>query len=184
MKNHLLDKDFLYELSQYKHKEKYARIISLSFNESPLEQIEGRVVSGSINIDGNSILRRTCNLSLVAKDINITDFYWGISNKFSLEIGLKNYINPEYPDIIWFKQGVFVISSFNSALTQNNYSISISGKDKMCLFYTCTYVLFQHHNNFCSCQNFTQPNRKINLSPDGLNTFQRSPVKKNSTVTD
>lgn len=133
MKNHLLDKDFLYELSQYRHKEKYARIISLSFNESPLEQIEGRVVSGSINIDGNSILRRTCNLSLVAKDINITDFYWGVSNKFSLEIGLKNYINPEYPDIIWFKQGIFVISSFNSALTQNNYSISISGKDKMCL---------------------------------------------------
>jgi hypothetical protein len=67
-----------------------------------LEKIEGKITGGSINIDGNSSLRRTCNLSLVAKDVNITDFYWGISNKFKLEIGLKNFINSNYPDIIWF----------------------------------------------------------------------------------
>ena len=132
-KNPLLDKDFLYELNQCKHKEIYAKIISLSFDERPLEQIEGRVTSGSINIDGNSAVRRTCSLSLVAKDVNITDFYWGVSNKFTLEIGVKNFINPNYPDIIWFKQGIYVIASFNSSLTQNSYSISISGKDKMCL---------------------------------------------------
>ena len=56
-----------------------------------------------VNIDGNSAVRRTCNLTLVAKDVNITDFYWGVSNKFTLEIGVKNFINPIYPDIIWFK---------------------------------------------------------------------------------
>ena len=70
---------------------------------------------------------------MVAKDVNINNFYWGIKQKFQLEIGVKNFINPEYPDIIWFKQGIYVISSFNTALTNNNYSISISGKDKMCL---------------------------------------------------
>lgn len=133
MKNPLMDKDFLYELNQYKHKDVYARIISLSFDERPLETIEGRVTSGSINIDGNSAVRRTCNLGLIAKDVIITDFYWGISNKFILEIGINNKINSDYPDIIWFKQGIFVISSFNSTWANNNYSISISGKDKMCL---------------------------------------------------
>lgn len=133
MKNPLLDQEFLYQLNQYRHKEIYARIISLNNDEHPLEQIEGRVTGGSINIDGNSAVRRTCNLSLVAKDVNITDFYWGVSNKFTLEIGVKNFINSEYPDIIWFKQGIYVITSFNSALSQNSYSISISGKDKMCL---------------------------------------------------
>ena len=70
---------------------------------------------------------------MVAKDVNINNFYWGIKQKFQLEIGVKNFINPEYPDIIWFKQGIYVITSFNTALTNNNYSISISGKDKMCL---------------------------------------------------
>lgn len=133
MKNPLQDKEFLYNLNQDRHKEIYAKIISLSFDEKPLEQIEGRVTSGSINIDGTSTVRRTCNLTLIAKDVNITDFYWGVSNKFTLEIGLKNNINKEYPDIIWFKQGIYVITSFNSSLTNSNYTISINGKDKMCL---------------------------------------------------
>ena len=133
MKNPLQDKDFLYNLNQDRYKEIYAKIISLSFDEKPLEQIEGRVSSGSINIDGTSTVRRTCNLTLIAKDVNITDFYWGVSNKFTLEIGLKNNINKDYPNIIWFKQGIYVITSFNSSLTNNNYTISINGKDKMCL---------------------------------------------------
>lgn len=133
MKNPLQDKEFLYNLNQDRHKEIYAKIISLSFDEKPQEQIEGRVTSGSINIDGTSTVRRTCNLTLIAKDVNITDFYWGVSNKFTLEIGLKNNINKEYPNIIWFKQGIYVITSFNSSLTNSNYTISINGKDKMCL---------------------------------------------------
>jgi hypothetical protein len=46
---------------------------------------------------------------------------------------VNNIINSDYPDIIWFNQGIYVISSFSSSLTGNNYSISIGGKDKMCL---------------------------------------------------
>ena len=133
IKNPLMDKNFLYKLDQCQQKEIYARIIALTFDERPLETIEGRVTQGSINIDGTSAVRRTCSLTLIAKDVNVTDFYWGVSNKFTLEVGVKNFINPDYPDIIWFKQGVYVISSFNSSLTQNNYTISIGGKDKMCL---------------------------------------------------
>lgn len=133
MKNPLMDQEFLTQLTEYPHREVYARIIALSFDELPLETIEGHVTSGSINIDGNSAVRRSCSLSLVAKNININDFYWGLNNKFKLEIGLKNFINPIYPNIIWFKQGIYVISSFSSNVANNSYTISLSGKDKMCL---------------------------------------------------
>ena len=129
----LFDKDFLFELNQFQHKEIYAKIIVLNYDELPLEEITGRITSGSVNIDGNSTVRRTCNLSLIAKGVNFNNFYWNLGNKFTLEIGVKNFINKNYPDIIWFKQGIFVITSFNSSLTGNNYSISIDGKDKMCL---------------------------------------------------
>ena len=131
--NPLLDKEFLHELDQSRHKEIYAKIISLDLNENPIEQIEGRVTAGSINIDGDSAVRRTCSLSLVAKEVNINEFYWGLSNKFRLHIGLRNIINTKYPEIIWFKMGTYVITSFNTSLTTNNYTISVSGKDKMCL---------------------------------------------------
>ena len=68
----------------------------------PIELIEGKVTSGSINIDGASAIRRTCSLSLIAKDLNINDIYWGIQNKFKLEVGIKNFIDSYYPEIIWF----------------------------------------------------------------------------------
>jgi hypothetical protein len=101
--NPLYDKDFLYELSHEKEREVYARITSLTQDEKPIEYIEGKVTAGSVNIDGASAIRRSCSLTLVAKDVNINDFYWGLNTKFKLEIGLKNKYNSNYPEIIWFK---------------------------------------------------------------------------------
>lgn len=131
--NALLDKDFLKELDNYNSREIYARITALTVNELPIESIEGRVTGGTINIDGASAVRRTCSLSLVAQGVDINNFYWGLNNKFKLEIGLKNFINSKYPDIIWFPQGVYVITGFNTSSAVSNFNISINGKDKMCL---------------------------------------------------
>ena len=131
--NPLFDINFLTELLESQEREIYARITALTQNEMPIEYIEGRVTGGSINVDGASALRRTCNLSMVAQDVNINEFYWGLKNKFKLEVGLKNNINKIYPDIIWFKQGLFIITTFNTTQSVNNWTISISGKDKMCL---------------------------------------------------
>lgn len=133
MRDYLFDKDFLYKLDQYHHKGLYAKIIALNFDENPIEQIEGRVTGGSINIDGTSSMRRSCSITLVANEVNINDFYWGLNTKFRFEIGVKNDINAKYPDIIWFLQGTFVITNFSTSLSTNSYTINISGKDKMCL---------------------------------------------------
>lgn len=133
MKNNpLLDTIFLKQLDQLHTKEIFARIISLNFNEQPIEEITGKVTGGSINIDGNSAVRRTCSITIVAENVNITDFYWSLTHKFKLEIGVKNNINTkDYDEIIWFPQGVYVISSFSTNEATNNYTINISGKDKM-----------------------------------------------------
>lgn len=131
--NVLLDKDFLKELDNYNNREIYARITALTVNELPIEMIEGRVTGGSINIDGASAVRRTCSLSLVAEGLEINNFYWGLNNKFKLEIGLKNFIDSKYPEIIWFPQGIYIINSFSTRSATNNFTISISGKDKMCM---------------------------------------------------
>ena len=133
MKNPLLDIDFLSKLILYRQREVYARITALTLDELPIEYIEGKVTGGSVNVDGNSAVRRTCSLTMIAKEVNINDFYWGLKNKFKLEIGLKNMVDKSYPDMIWFKQGLFVITSFNTSQSTNNYTINISGKDKMCL---------------------------------------------------
>ena len=133
MKNPLLDEVFLHELDLFPHKFIWVKIIALNWEEYPLEEITGRITSGTINVDGSSAIRRTCNLTLVANNVNVNNFYWSLNTKFKVEIGLENWINSEYPEIIWFKQGTFIISSFNCSVGPNNYTINIQGKDKMVL---------------------------------------------------
>ena len=131
MKDPMLDKIFLRELDHYSHKFIWVKLIALNWQEEQTEEITGIITSGSINVDGDSRVRRTCNLSLVAKDVNINNFYWSLNTKFKVEVGLENWINSEFPDIIWFKQGIYIISSFNCNQGTNNYTINIQGKDKM-----------------------------------------------------
>lgn len=127
------DKDFLVELDKVRNKIIYARITALQFNETPIETIEGRVTGGSINIDGASSLRRTCSLTIAAQDFNYNDYYWGLNTKFKLEIGVENSIAYDLPDIIWFNQGIYLITDFSTSHSTSSFNISISGKDKMCL---------------------------------------------------
>lgn len=128
------DQSFLLNFDQQKIKTIYARITALSLDELPLETIEGKISSGSINFDGTSSLRRTCSLSLGLDSLDYTFYYWTLKSKFKLEIGIQNYIDKNYPDIIWFKMGIYVITSFSPSQNANGaYTISIQGKDKMCL---------------------------------------------------
>lgn len=133
MSNPLFDLDFLQNLLTKNNRTLYARVTALTQDELPIEYIEGKATAGSVNIDGNSVVRRTCTLTIVAKEVNINDYYWGLKTKFKLEVGIKNDTNSNYEDIIWFRQGLFVITSFSVSYGTNNYTINISGKDKMCL---------------------------------------------------
>lgn len=131
--NPLLDKDFLAKLDMEHGKEIFAKIVSLDHNENPIEEIEGKVTGGTVNIDGASNLQRSCSLSLIAKNLNIRDTYWGVESKFQLYIGLINNIDDRYDSIIWFNLGVYIITNFNTSISTNNFTVSISGKDKMCM---------------------------------------------------
>lgn len=139
MKDFLNDINFLRELDYHHEKDSYARLTLLTIDDYPKEYIEGTITGGSINIDGASSIRRSCSLNLLVtnEDVNnnnsyINDKYWSYNNKFKLEIGIKNLINSKYPEILWFDQGIYIISSFNISIGIDNINVSISGKDKMC----------------------------------------------------
>lgn len=132
-KNPLLDAVFLSALNKNTSKEVYAKIISLTQDEAPIESIEGKVTKGTINIDGSSKVQRTCNLTLVTNNVNIHNVYWGLTNKFKLLIGVANKVDPSYDSIIWFPQGIYVINSFKVSTDTKKCNITISGMDKLCL---------------------------------------------------
>ena len=132
-KNPLLDDEFLKELYRHREKEVFAKIIALTLQNDPIEEIQGQVTGGSVSLDGSSNVRRSCTLSLVAKDLNINQYYWGLKNRFKLYIGLTNTVGYGYEDIIWFPMGTYVISAFTTSQAVGSYTINITGKDKMTL---------------------------------------------------
>ena len=129
----LYDAEFLKRLDEQIEHTTYVRIQALTLDERPVETLQGRTTSGSINLDGKSAIRRSCSLSFIAELPEINDYYWTFKRKFKVEIGLENKIDSTYPSIIWFPMGVFFITSFSATVGTNNCSISIQGKDKMCL---------------------------------------------------
>ena len=164
MKSPLLDKQLLNDLDKENQREVYAKIINLTTDELPIEEITGIITQGTLSIDGSSSVRRTCSLSLVAERLNINEYYWNFATKFKLLVGLKMpktlrekyienstlvvdsktgelilngkvvYLYEDYPDIIWFKQGIFLITSFKYIVNTNGTdNIYITGKDKMAL---------------------------------------------------
>lgn len=135
----LKNNDFIAQIVQQREHDVYACITALNFKEEPIDQIQGKITTGSINIDGDSNIRRTCSLTLISDNININDIYWGIKTKIKLDIGLRNHLTREYaisngyPEIVWFPQGYYILASFNTSISASNATISIQGKDKMCL---------------------------------------------------
>jgi hypothetical protein len=111
----LLDKEFLSRLDQDRNRLIYVKLIALDYDENPIEEIFGRITSGSINVDGSSAVRRTCSLSLVANELDINQYYWGLKSKFKCFIGLENRIDSRYDDVIYFPMGTYIITSFSTS---------------------------------------------------------------------
>ena len=155
----LTDKRFLNELNNLSTKEQYVKITVLSWKEDSIEEIQGKVINGSINLSGSSSMRRTCNLTVFAEeyqnDLTQINTLFSLNRKIKLEIGIKNTV-PQYiydtsdsqtkiiahhivnyqdiyGEIIWFPLGYYVIFDPNISHSTNGVQISLSLKDKMCL---------------------------------------------------
>lgn len=154
----LQDKRFLQQLDALRIKQQFVKITVLNWKEEPLEQIQGIAISGSVNLDGSSSMRRTATLSLFAeeKDNNLAniDSLFAVNKKCILELGIINKVpnfvykqadqhydvtmtnvnyKELYGDIIWFPLGVYIM--FNPSISHGTQGVTISMqlKDKMCL---------------------------------------------------
>ena len=124
---------FLEKLYKEQTQQKYAKIYLLDWNERPIKNLEGEITNGTISIDGDSSIRTTINLSMVSKTIDFTKYNIALQSKIRIDLGLKNNIDNNYSDIIWLQMGIFIVTGFNTSISLSQSTLSISGKDKMCL---------------------------------------------------
>ena len=135
---YLNDPVFLKEFDQNRLKEQYIKINVLDFKENPIEEIQGKAISGNINLDGSSGMRRTANITFLANeyqnDLTNVKHLLSINKKIQLLIGFTNNTNKydNYP-IIWFPQGIYVIISPNISYSSTGLTISLTLHDKMAL---------------------------------------------------
>ncbi len=133
------DADFLNEFNNEKLKEQFVKITILDWLERPIQEVQGIVTGGTINLDGNSSVRRTVNLSAFINEEEIArvtnlDNLFAMNKKMFLEIGYINTTDKylQYP-IIWFPQGHFIMFNPNLTHSVGGSSLQVSLRDKMCL---------------------------------------------------
>lgn len=149
----LKDYAFLQRLNKHKVREYWVSIGVLDFQtERLLSRVEGKVISGNMTVAANSPTRRSGSLNIVfdEKLRNITDVQnlIAIDKKVQINIGITNpfYLRnvnnfntieenrySSYGDILWFPQGVFIITKANSSKRANNSQIQINFVDKMAM---------------------------------------------------
>lgn len=144
MDDFLQDRGFLQEINKYRVKTYSAAIMVLDFEtEYPITRLEGKITGGSMSIAANSPTRRTGSLQIVFDkqtfDLTNVDNLIAINKKISLSIGVKNPFYEQgvgheyykYGDILWFKQGVFLITNATSSISATSRTINMQFIDKM-----------------------------------------------------
>lgn len=112
----------------------YIKIEILNEQNKIVGEVSGCAIDGSFNISGDSIIRRTCDLTFnlengyLPKDNN--SIFW-INKKFKLYVGLSNI---QQDKIYWFDKGTYIIKDPNINITVNSNTVKISGLDKMALY--------------------------------------------------
>ena len=135
---YLRDTAFLKEFDKIKLKQQFVKLIVLTFDQKPIQQIQGKATGGSLSLDGSSSMRRTGNISLVAdpyqSDLTDTKHLLSINKKIDLLVGFTNTTDEyqEFP-ILWFPQGIYVIVAPNITYNSSGINISLTLHDKMAL---------------------------------------------------
>lgn len=141
MDSFIYDLTFLHKVNNHKVKRYWAAIMVLDFEtERPICRFEGKVISGQLSVAANSPTRRTGSLSVIFDDTtkNITDIsnLIAIDKKIHLSIGMTNpfYETEEYRqygDILWYPQGVMIITKANTSISPQTATVGINFIDKM-----------------------------------------------------
>lgn len=170
------DTEFLHELEDMNIKVQYCKIILLDFDEKPIREIQGIVKNGTLNINGASAIRRTISLTIVANketnNIENIDNLISINKKIKVYIGYKNLLQKyqHYGDIVWFKCGVFIVSSASSTTTIQDCTINLTAQDKMVFLNGFAGGTLPAQVNF---KEFVQPDGTI-LTPTIYETIYKS----------
>lgn len=136
---YLKDEDFLKKIDSSHLQTVTLKIEVLDWKEKIVGELQGIATGGTLNLNGDSAVRRTGNLSILIKETTSAGMATlksliSIGKKIKLYIGYDNNTNlyTQYKQI-WLPLGVYVISSASFTRSSSGTTASLQIKDKMCL---------------------------------------------------
>lgn len=109
----------------------HIKVNLLNFSYQTIDSLEGNAIDGSISIDANSDIRRTCNVQLVVTD---STFDVQSGGKIFLDRYIQIYIgieNIHTDDIVWFNQGIYLINAPSYSFNATTNTLTFTGVDLM-----------------------------------------------------
>lgn len=94
-------------------------------------EVQGNTIGGSINIDANSAIRRTCSIDMVITDSSFLvseDSKVFIDKWFKVELGIRSLKTDE---IVWFNKGIYAIHNPSVKYNATEKILHIEGLDLM-----------------------------------------------------
>lgn len=133
------DAAFLKKLDIENVKTHYVKILLYKHKEfEQPKSIEGVISAGSLSIDGKSAIRRSGTLTFLVNEDSGVDLLH-IDNELTMHakikilIGFENTIDDNYDKIIWFNQGIFIITQPTFTHNPTSVTVTLQIKDKMCM---------------------------------------------------
>ena len=121
----------MYNVTRQKIRNQHIRINLLNFSYQTIDSLEGLAISGSINIDAKSDLRRSCQVKLALKD-NTFDVSAG--GKIFLDRYIQIYTGIEEirtGEIVWFNKGIYLINAPSYVYEAESNTLTFEGLDLM-----------------------------------------------------
>ena len=108
---------------------KYIKLEILNFQYNVVDEISGNLTAMSVNIDSESDLRRSCNLTFIVTDAS---FDVKAGNKIWLDkfcrpwVGYENIYTGK---IQWYNQGIYLINAPSWRYNATTHELSLAGLD-------------------------------------------------------
>lgn len=135
--DNLKNKELYEKLTKSRMKEIYVNIFILDDLERTEKSISGIVRTGNISVSADSLVRRVASLEVILSnrnnDLDNIEDYLKLNRKVSISIGQKNIKKDHSNPIIWYEQGVYVISSVSVNHSAEDLSVNLELEDKMAL---------------------------------------------------
>lgn len=119
------------EIAEQPYRELFIKINVLDMNMNIIDELSGHSVGGSLSIDANADIRRTCRIELVVDEstfkIESGSDIW-LDRYIKLYVGIRHIISQE---IIWYNCGIYLINKPSFSYSANESKLSFEGVDLM-----------------------------------------------------